>query len=395
MRTLLINSMFVNRFYRRCADELGALPGMELSIFMPENWRMNGSVLPLDPPKVESPYSIRTGRAAWKGFENRGFYLAGLVQAFRESKPEVLYLMEEPFSFFTLQVMNVRRMLFPKTPVVFFTWNNLSLSRFDYRPSVVYRSIGAWALPQFARAVTANSEAIEVLRSAGFDRPARAIGYGVDTEAFADDASDCSELRHQLDISSGDRVIGFLGRIKWMKGLDLLVEAFAELLTRGEQQLKLLIIGAGEYDAELDQLIAKLDIVQHVRRLPNVPQAEVPKYMRLMDIHVLPSRREGMWAEQFGRVIIEAMASRTIVVGSSSGAIPEVIGDAGFVFQENDAKDLSNNLWRALHLNPAQREVLLDKGSLRATTVFSWRTFAERSMEELSAAHADWGVHRV
>jgi glycosyltransferase involved in cell wall biosynthesis len=382
--------MFVSSLYRRCADELGALSGIELSIFMPESWRMNGTLLALDPPRVESPYAMLTGTVGWKGYENRGFYTSGLVRAFRQSKPEVLYLMEEPFSLFTLQVLSLRKLLAPNIPVVFFTWNNLSLKKFDYRPSVLYRTIAAWALPQFDRAVTANTDAIEVLRSSGFHRPARTIGYGVDTEAFSrSNPTRALELRRQLNLGADDRVIGFIGRIKLMKGIDLLVDAFAELVTKGEKKVKLLIVGTGEYEQELQGLIERNGIAEDVRRVPNVPQAEVPDYMSLMDVMVLPSRREGMWTEQFGRVLVEAMAARTIVVGSTSGAIPEVIGDAGFIFQENNAADLAQTLNRALQMNPLERERLLKQAHQRATNEFSWRTFAERSREELFSAVCD------
>jgi len=390
MRALVINSMFVNSVYRRCADELGAFPDIELSIFMPNSWRMNGTRLALDPPKVESPYAMSTGAAGWKGFENRGFYASGLVKAFRQSQPEVLYLMEEPFSLFALQTLLVRKLLFPKIPVVVFTWNNLSLKKFDYRPSIFYRTVAAWVLPQCDRAVTANADAIEVLRASGFQRPARMIGYGVDTEAFSKtDPTKALALRKQLDMRAEDRVIGFIGRIKWMKGIDLLVEAFAGLLKKGRKDVKLLIVGTGEYESELRGLIERFAIGDYVRRVPSIPQTEVHEYMRLMDVLVLPSRREGMWAEQFGRVLIEAMAARTLVVGSTSGAIPEVIGDAGFLFQENNSDDLASKLNDALQMSPLERERLLERAHKRATNEFSWRAFAERSREELIGAVND------
>jgi glycosyltransferase involved in cell wall biosynthesis len=243
-------------------------------------------------------------------------------------------------------------------------------------------------------AVTANSEAIKVLRTAGFDRPARTIGYGVDTEAFANpNVEELKDLRERLKVAPDDRVIGFAGRIKWMKGLDLLIEAFTTLIQSGETKLKLLVIGTGEFEGELQAQIDRAGINEYVRRVPNVSQAEVPRYMQLMDTHVLPSRREGMWTEQFGRVLIEAMAARTVVIGSSSGAIPEVIGEAGFVFEENNAADLQAKLRSALYMTRIERSTLLDAGSKRAQDVYSWRAFAERSFAELSGAVDDVRAH--
>jgi glycosyltransferase involved in cell wall biosynthesis len=65
-----------------------------------------------------------------------------------------------------------------------------------------------------------------------------------------------------------------------------------------------------------------------------------------VDVLVLPSLTTRKWAEQFGRVLVEAMARGVVPVGSSSGAIPEVIGDAGLVFEEGDAMALSGALQR-------------------------------------------------
>jgi glycosyltransferase involved in cell wall biosynthesis len=74
--------------------------------------------------------------------------------------------------------------------------------------------------------------------------------------------------------------------------------------------------------------------------LGQVPSTEAPNYYRRMDVLVLPSLTRPNWVEQFGRVLIEAMACGVAVVGSSSGEIPWVVGDAGVIFPEGDAEAL-------------------------------------------------------
>src|SRR6185312_5348201 len=107
--------------------------------------------------------------------------------------------------------------------------------------------------------------------------------------------------------------------------------------------------------------------------------------MHALEILVLPSRRVGMWAEQFGRVLVEAMAAGKIVVGSSSGAIPEVIGDGGFVFEENNALSLEATLLRALELRGKEREDLLKRARYRSSEYYSWKRFANDCYETLCA----------
>jgi glycosyltransferase involved in cell wall biosynthesis len=66
----------------------------------------------------------------------------------------------------------------------------------------------------------------------------------------------------------------------------------------------------------------------------------MPDILNELDVLVLPSLTRSNWKEQFGRVLVEAMACEVPVVGSSSGEIPNVIGDAGLVFPEGDAQQL-------------------------------------------------------
>ena len=108
------------------------------------------------------------------------------------------------------------------------------------------------------------------------------------------------------------------------------------------------IVGDGPQRAELERLIARRSLGDRVRLLRSVPPAEVAAQMSEMDVLVLPSRTTPVWKEQFGRVLAEAMACRVPVVGSDSGAIPEVIGDAGLTFPEGDADALAERLGRLM-----------------------------------------------
>lgn len=386
MRILIVNSMFVNALYRKCADELGRFPGIELTVLTTESWVMNGRVMPLDPVDAKAPYKFIAAKAGWKGKENRGFYREGLIKTLRMSRPDAIYLMEEPFSLFATQLLAVRKLVCPDVPVIFFTWNNLSLIEYDYRPSIAYRTLAKLNLRSLESALTANTDGIEVLRRFGYQRSATTVGYGVDTSHYSSTRVErVRKLKEDLGIGPADRVIGYVGRILHMKGIDLLIKAFADV-AHNDLHLKLLLLGSGEYEKQVDSLIAEYGLADRVLRVAVVPHASVPDYMHTLDILVLPSRRVGMWAEQFGRVLIEAMAAKKIVIGSDSGAIPEVIGDAGFVFRENDAADLARKLRQALSLENNDLEVLQARAYERATQTYSWNRFVTSSLAVIRGA---------
>src|SRR5436190_1140985 len=190
MRVLIVNSMFANRLYRRAADELGAFPDIDLTMLTVDSWTMNDRPMPFEELQVGSPYATVVGKVGWRGKENRGFYRSGIVRAFQLSQPEVLFLMEEPFSVFALQILSIRAILAPHIPVVFFTWNNLSLEKFDYRPGSFYRTVARWALPRMQFALTANNDGHKVLKDADFRGPIKTVGYGVDSNA---DSTPCPD----------------------------------------------------------------------------------------------------------------------------------------------------------------------------------------------------------
>jgi glycosyltransferase involved in cell wall biosynthesis len=97
-----------------------------------------------------------------------------------------------------------------------------------------------------------------------------------------------------------------------------------------------------------------------------------------MDCLVLPSRTTRKWKEQFGRVLIEAMACEVPVIGSDSGEIPNVIGDSGLVFKEGDVGDLSSKL-EVLINNKDVRVELARKGRQRVLNNFTQEKAAEET----------------
>ena len=99
-----------------------------------------------------------------------------------------------------------------------------------------------------------------------------------------------------------------------------------------------------------------------------------------MDILAAPSRTTSRWREQVGRMLIEAMACGVPVVGSGSGEIPYVVGDAGVIVPEADNVAWTNALGELLD-SPGQRKELAQRGLQRAVTEFAWPVVASRHLD--------------
>jgi glycosyltransferase involved in cell wall biosynthesis len=130
-------------------------------------------------------------------------------------------------------------------------------------------------------------------------------------------------------------------------------------------------------EAALRTRAERLGIGGRVEFVPAVPSTEVPVWLQRLDALAVPSLTMPNWKEQFGRVIIEAMAAAVPVVGSDSGEIPRVIGDAGLVTPEGDAGALAETLQRLMD-DETERQRLAAAGRERALAHYTWERVARQ-----------------
>lgn len=107
----------------------------------------------------------------------------------------------------------------------------------------------------------------------------------------------------------------------------------------------------------LEQQAQQLGITEHVVWRSAVTHEQVPKELSAFDVLVLPSRSIDTWKEQFGHVLIEAMAIGIPTVGSTCGEIPNVIGHHDLFFEEEDAAGLAAILARLIRDEDFRREM--------------------------------------
>jgi glycosyltransferase involved in cell wall biosynthesis len=222
-----------------------------------------------------------------------------------------------------------------------------------------------WVLRHVDYALVGTESAAAVWRSKGYSgRLAVIPQFGVDPEIFFPKKK-----------SGAGVCISYIGRLVHDKGVDLLLRALASL----DDGWHLEIVGGGPEEDQLRALAGELGLAEKVTFRGQVPSLEMPAHYQKVDILVIPSRTLPNWKEQFGRVIVEAMASGVAVIGSDSGAIPDVIGDAGLVFHEDDAADLRQKL-RHLVNDPAARQSLAEKGRARVLESFTQQQVAEQTV---------------
>jgi glycosyltransferase involved in cell wall biosynthesis len=281
--------------------------------------------------------------------------------------------MQEEMTLVLFQLLEFRRLWARRAKVVFFSNNNIGVDLGRCFNRVMWRHTCSGA----DMALAHSSEVAQVLRRAGFRRPVFVqTEIGVDERSFAPDSALRAASRERLGLDGF--VVGFAGQVVKNKGVLDLLDA-CSLLGGG---WKLMIVGDGPLRSAIEQEYSGLLASGRLVMVGHVPLSEMPHYMRAMDCLVLPSRTviEERFKEQFGLVLAQAMACGVAVVGSSSGAIPEVIGDAGLVFPEGDVGALRGALQRLMDDERLRRD-LAQRGLQRCLEKYSATALAGQTFE--------------
>src|SRR5208282_6684696 len=160
----------------------------------------------------------------------------------------------------------------------------------------------------------------------------------------------------QLGWSEGGApIIGYIGRFVKEKGLGTLMAALDQVST----PWRAIFLGGGPMQEAMESWASRQG--DRVRVVTAVSHDRVPEYLNAFDVLCAPSLTAPNWREIFGRMVIEAFACKVPVVGSDSGELPKVIGDAGVILPEGNISGWSRAL-EDLLCSPELREDLRERG---------------------------------
>jgi phosphatidylinositol alpha-1,6-mannosyltransferase len=295
------------------------------------------------------------------------------VRFYRHLRPvlasswDVVHIWEEPYIVAGAQIA----MMAPRqAKVVPATFQNIA-KRYPPPFSLFERQVMNRAAGWIAFGKTVHdAQAPRPLYSA---RPSRVISPGVDVVRFRPDSAARRGVRERLGWDETVPVVGYLGRFVPEKGLHTLMRALEGL----RRPWRALFVGGGPMAADLGAFAAAHP--DQVRVLTGVAHDEVPAHLSAMDVLCAPSETTARWREQFGRMLIEAMACGVPVIASSSGEIPYVVADAGVLRPEREPEQWTAALDRLLG-DDAARDALVQAGLARAHEQFAWPVVARKHL---------------
>jgi len=325
MRVAIVSHAYQDERYLTTLDAMARYSAEEIMLIHPErymgrrwNWHGLHSVAHIPVP-------------VYLGSRQGGFFYRwrALAHALKQARPDVLLHEQEVYALSAGQIAWMAHHL--SIPLVQFVWENVDRELPYWR----------WIVPGYAL----SHAAALIAGSEGAKRQHAQWGFKGQT-AVMPQMSVFTGVRPRRE--RGDRhdlSVCFVGRLVTCKGVDCLLRAVALLHWRGVQ-IECSIAGEGPERRRFAALARELGIWGLVDFRGFLPEREVGHLLAVNDVLVLPSRRTKDWEEQFGLVLAEAMAEGAVTVGSKTGAIPEVIGTAELLFEEDNAEGLAAILHR-------------------------------------------------
>lgn len=359
MRILMVSKACLVGAYQTKLEAIAQHDDVDLTVIVPPSWQDPAGTVNLERSHVNG-YSLLVDPINFNGQFHLHYY-PKLKQRLRTIKPHILHMDEEPYNLATW--LAVRQARAAEVKSLFFSWQNI-FQRYPFPFNLMEKKV----LDSVDYAIMGNEASVEVWRKKGYQGPLTIIPqFGVEPEKFHP-----PEKRH----TGRGFVIGSAGRrLVPEKGVDLLLRAVAKL----PGIWRLHIAGDGPERPGLEQLARELGIDERVYFDGVIPSDQMPAYLGQLDALVLSSRTIPNWKEQFGRVLVEAMACEVVVVGSDCGEIPNVIGDAGLIFPEDDVNALSECL-QSLHRDDDLRIRLAKMGRQRILDNYTQQSVAEKTV---------------
>jgi glycosyltransferase involved in cell wall biosynthesis len=307
----------------------------------------------------------KRGRWDLLGYTNR------LGRAINNFQPDVVYSFSSStnlLSYFLRFRLNVKPVLVWRIATSF-----IDYSKYDWSARLVV--VAERLISRRITHVISNSFAgAEFAVSKGFDRKSiEVIPNGIYAPNVLSERSNYSKARVLLGLPIKGLLIGLVGRIDYMKGHSLLLDAVADLASRGIFG-QVVFVGNGDPNLKqaLQRKIKKLKLENVVYWLPALN--EIGRIYEVLDLLVCPSRGEG-----FPNVLAEGMAHGKIVVASDVGDNRLIIENKCFIFPDADVSALAKTLEYSINLSQTEKAFWQAQGVAKIKENYSVQRYIERT----------------
>lgn len=358
MKIVILSKALLSVAYRRKTDALAAIPGVDLTVCVPALWREPRAPAVHFEAAPPSNYRIEVLPMWFNGHHHIHCYPT-FANVVRRIRPDIVHVDEESFNLATFWAMRVARAVGAQS--CFYNYANI-----DRRYPPPFGWFERYAFARAAHALACSHEAADIIRAHGYRGALSIIPQtGVDPDVFAP-RPDATQARQPF-------TVGYVGRLVREKGVDDLIDALVHL----PAHIQLHIVGGGAHADALRAHAHTAGVAHRIHWSAPIASDQMATCMQSFDALVLPSRTTANWKEQFGRVLVEAMACGVPVIGSSSGEIPHVVADGGIIFPEGDHAALATAI-QTLAADPDTYAAYSKQARQRVLSHYTQQALAQR-----------------
>ena len=333
---------------------LGQQDGVGISVVIPKNISIDGISVNCD-DFVEEDINV-ISLAITHGNPRHNRYV-GIYDVLRNLEPDIIYHEDDPISLQALQYgmwcfLNNKTLICrtnQNTPIGY----KDEIKRLGLFKGIIYASLklSVCAIARkFVHHIFAiSNDGVSIYNKLGY-KDVTKIPLGFDEDIFKINDSAREFIRDKLGIDGV--VFSYIGRVIEGKGLHILLEALSRIkdhkwtlllddFSTGSQTTYQQRITEHIHDWALKDRIVSFE----------ADHKEIANYMNASDVVIVPSITTPNFKEQYGRVAPESMACGCLVIASKSGTLPELVQDAGWLFEEGNIGELERLLIKAIKLN--------------------------------------------
>lgn len=308
-------------------------------------------------PSFGSPHVFKPVQVARRGY--LWWLYPGLGRLIATLNPQVIHVLSEPWGLLVAQTLRSGRKVVPHGAETL--WEQGQRGERLMRAGTIRRN-----LKRVAGFASWNKRGVDLARTWGL--PPLAPTLVMSPELPDPKAYEGAALARLLTRTergpSSPFVIGFVGRLVPEKGVLDLLAAFSRITDPG---FRLVLFGRGPLEDSIGEW-SRAD--PRIELKGFVPLEGIPSTMAALDLLLLPSRTTSGSAEQFGKVVVEAMMAGTPVITSDAGSLPEVVDDAGLIVPEGDVEAIASAI-RTVAMDADSWSELSHRSRKRALTVYS------------------------
>ncbi len=336
--------------------------------------------------------SISIGKSSFIRFYKRfnppflssQYFLFSADFNFRKFQPQIIHIEYDPWNFIFLQTFFLRNIFKKQVPIICTIKQN-TYTEYNFFITKIKDLIGNYFVKKVDHFIAVSKKTVSLYKerfNVDLEKFTCMTQLGVDTDLFKPVTKEQKiAFRKNHKLPKDAFIVGYVGRFNKVKGIEILLKAIKKARKLSGLDLHLALIGKGDLK---NLLFSESEKNTWLHILPKVPHAKVADFLKTLDIFVMPSQITKYHEEHDAHALLEAMSTGLPCIGTNSGAIPEILENAGVIVKAGDKNKLSSKIIKLFYdkklrkkLGTLGRETITGKYSIESIALQRYQVYKQ------------------